>query len=438
LNRLLLLLSCLLCATLSAQVVSPRINGDGSVTFTFTVPEADDVVLKGDILPESYRLRTKVATITRHEHIRLRPANDTTWTVTVPDVAPDMYLYYYEVDGEDDGDSLDAYNPWVVRDMNRRYSAFIMPGGSADNYLDNDDIPHGSIEQLWYTSSVKDVPRRRLSLYLPPHYAQHTTTRYPVLYLFHGTGGDEESWLACGRVAQILDNLIAKGTIQPLIAVMPNCNTDLDAAPGTDPDKPVDDDLGNMSSMFGRFEASFVPDIVRYIDRICRTQADRDHRAVAGLSLGGMQALHIVANNPDLCSYIALFSAQTTPNFNQSIMKKMGRAARFGSHFAEGFTRTFPFLGNKLQRKADNFAANVAHLDIYDNLEQKLDTLFSRSPRLFYIACGEDDFVKSMNDKLRKQLTQKSYPFVYHESPGGHTWSNWRHYLLDLLPLLFK
>jgi len=437
-HLILYIVICFGIVSASAQIVSPRINPDRTVTFTFYVPEADDVVLKGDVLPVKYKFKTKVTTFTKYEEYQLKPINDTIWQVTVPELEPDMYFYYYEVDGEDDGDSLDCYNPLVVRDVDKNYSAFIVPGGYADRFLDNPNIAHGTLVKEWYDSTVKDAPRRRMSVYLPPAYNDSLDTHYPVLYLFHGTGGDENAWQECGRALQIFDNMIAKGEVEPLIVVMPNCNTDLDAAPGYSPYKDAEPSSNNTSSMFGRFESSFVTDIVEFTDSVFRTIPDKQHRAIAGLSLGGMQTLYITANNPDLCDYIGLFSAQTEPTFSERKTRQMASAARIGSNFANKFTKAFPFLGNKLQRKADNFVANTAHLHIYDNIDQKIDSLFAAKPRLFYIACGKEDFVKKMNDDFRTKLTAKGYPFTYNESEGAHTWSNWRRYLIDFLPHLWK
>lgn len=431
------ILVCLSTLTASAQITSPKINPDRSVTFSFYVPEADDVVLKGDVLPVKFKLKTFVTTISKYEEIKLKPQGDSIWSVTIPELDPDMYLYYYEVDGEEDGDSLDNFNPLVVRDMDKNYSAFIVPGGDADYYLDTPDIPHGTLIKEWYASTVKDQPRRRMSIYLPPAYNDSTDLRYPVLYLFHGTGGDENAWQECGRVLQILDNMIARGEVSPMIVVMPNCNTNLDSAPGYSPTRDARQATelanGNASSMFGRFEATFVTDIVNFVDSVYRTIPDKAHRAIAGLSLGGMQTIYIAANNPDLCDYIGLFSAQTDPTFTEGIRNKMASAARMGANFANRFTRAFPFIGGKMERKANNFAESVAHLDIYKNLDEKLQSLFSSSPKLFYIACGKEDFVKKMNDKFRDKLTKANHPFVYNETEGGHTWSNWRRYLMDFL-----
>lgn len=431
------ILTCLSTLTASAQITSPKINPDKSVTFTFYVPEADDVVLKGEVLPVKFKFRTLVTTISKYEEIKLKPQGDSIWSVTIPELEPDMYLYYYEVDGEEDGDSLDTFNPLVVRDLDKNYSAFIVPGGDADYYLDTPNIPHGTLIKEWYSSTLKDVPRRRMSVYFPPAYNDSTETHYPVLYLLHGTGGDENAWPECGRVLQILDNMIAKGEVSPMIVVMPNCNTNLDSAPGYSPYKDTKDAVelanGNASSMFGRFESTFVSEIVHFVDSAYRTIPDNSHRAIAGLSLGGMQTIYIAANNPGLFDYIGLFSAQTEPSFSNSTMKKMSSAARIGKDFANRFTRTFPFLGKKLERKADNFNENVSHLYIYEDIDKKLKSLFSAKPKLFYMACGDEDFVRSMNVKFRYKLTKANYPFIYNESKGGHTWSNWRRYLIDFL-----
>ena len=421
-----------------SQTVSPRINDDRTVTFTFCVPEADDVVLKGDVLPVRFKLKTKVAALSRRKEIELEQQNDSTWSVTIPELDPDMYFYYYEVDGEEDGDSLDTLNPLVVRDIDHSYSAFIMPGGLADNYLDNPDIAHGQLIKVWYDSKVKDMSRRRMSVYLPPSYKDGTDSRYPVLYLFHGTGGDEDAWPECGRAVQILDNMIAGGKVPPTIVVMPNCNTDLDAAPGSSPYMEASPSSNNLSSMFGHFESSFTSEIVEFVDSTFRTVPDKRHRAIAGLSLGGMQTLYISVNNPGLCDYIGLFSAQTEPYFSEQRMHQIANAARMDSEIADDVIKVLPVLGGRLLGKAANLTSSAEQLQVYKDIDQKIDSLFTQPPQLFYIACGEDDFVKTMNDELRSKLTSSGYQFVYNESKGGHTWSNWRRYLLDFLPRLWK
>ncbi len=443
-RRLLLNLFLVLFASVAvAQTSSPRINPDGSVTFTYQNQDAEEVTLKGDVQPDRYTAKSESG-----KSLKLKSGENGIWSLTVPALEPDLYMYAFEVeevlvdeDEEEDVKKIlatDAANPLRVRDVNDYYSAFIYPGEGAEDLVEDASIAHGTILQQWYKSTIKDQDRRRMMVYLPPSYESNPQTRYPVLYLFHGTGGDENAWMECGRSAQILDNLIAQKKVSPMIVVMPNCDASMDAAPGHGLDKQAENNSNNLSSMFGRFESSFVTDIVKYVDNHFRTIANKSHRAVAGLSLGGMQTLYISINNPDLCSYIGLFSAQTEPYFSEKMMGNMSRTAETASRLVDKLVKALPFLGDKLSRKADDFEANVENLDIYKDREEKIDALFSKNPRLFYIACGKDDFVITMNDDLRDTLTKGGHPFVYNESEGGHTWSNWRHYLMDFLPRLWK
>ena len=425
------LIISLVCLSINAQT-SPKVNADGTVTFTFSVPDADEVEVVGDFIPYKYKMNTKAGAIGKREKYEMSYKGDSTWTFTTPTLAPDLYMYRFEIDGEDDCDTLDPHNPNVMRDISDKYNWFIVPGGTADYYLDNPSIAHGTLEKVWYPTQIEGMQQRRMSIYLPPKYEEDASTRYPVLYLLHGTGGDENAWPECGRAVQILDNLIARGEIQPLIVVMPNTNYKIDAAPGESPYMNVEPSSNNLGDQFGRFEATFVGDILEYVDKHYRTMADRDHRAIAGLSLGGMQTIYISANNPALFSYVGLFSAQTEPYFNEKKRDRM-RAV------SEGLSKMASKLSalKKLGSKADKLEQKLENLGIYDDLDTKLDSLFALNPHLYYIACGKDDFVKYPNDKFRERLTERGHSFIYKESEGAHTWSNWRHYLLDFLPRLF-
>ena len=193
-----------------------------------------------------------------------------------------MYTYRLNIDGIY---NIAPNNPFSCRDVGTLFSLFYINGGNGDYYQVR-DVPHGNVTTTWYHSDILGS-ERRLSVYTPPFYDKNIQS-YPVLYLLHGSGGDENAWLELGRTARIMDNLIAEGKIQPMLVVMPNGNPSKQAAPGETPDnlnyKPA------MSNSFtgykdGSYEKSFT-EIIHFIDNRYRTIPDKRHRAIAGLSMG--------------------------------------------------------------------------------------------------------------------------------------------------------
>ena len=226
---------------------------------------------------------------------------------------------------------------------------------------------------------------RRMTVYTPAGY-ESSDKRYPVLYLLHGMGGDENAWSELGRASQILDNLIARGDAEPMIVVMTNGNGSQQAAPGETPAGLVKPVARVPQPAKGSFVGHF-PEVVEFVDNNYRTVADKTHRAVAGLSMGGGHSLQISLENPDTFDYVGLFSSAIPNN-------------------------------------AD--------------LAEKLKVQFEKKPALYYIAIGDQDFLYDMNKEYRALLDSNSYPYVYVESPEGHLWRNWRKYLSDFAPRLFK
>ena len=234
--------------------------------------------------------------------------------------------------------------------------------------------------------------KRRLSVYTPAGYETGDAS-YPVLYLLHGMGGDEEAWLTQGRAAQIFDQLIADGRIEPMIVVMPNGNASEEAAPGETHHGLVPPTIALPHTMDGAFEEAF-PDIVTFVDKTYRTKADKHQRAIAGLSMGGFHSLHTSKQYPDLFDYIGLFSAAINP-------RQEGSA-------------------------------------IYDDFDGKLIKQFSDRPVLYWIAIGNDDFLYKDNEAFRARLDRLGLPYEYHESAGGHIWKNWRAYLAEFAGRIFR
>lgn len=351
------------------------------------------------------------------------------WTLRSPKLAPNMYTYQFEIDEKKYTDPL---NPNTVRDIADTLSYFIIPGGNADYFLDT-DVPHGKVSKVWYPSTLEGFKQRRMSVYLPAEYDKNPDKRYPVLYLLHGSGGDEDAWLGCGRAAQILDNMMAQGKCKPMIVVMPNGNAELAAAPGADPDRPDQKPFANnMSSMFGAIESVFMHDVVDYVDSHYRTRTGKADRAIAGLSLGGLHTLYISLNNPESFDYVGLFSAQTTNAITDKSSPTVDKIGGLWNTLSD----TFPALRKKKIGKTMEAAAGQ-DADIYKNFDAKLQKQFNPAPKLYYIAVGTGDFTKKLNDDLRLTLADHRYPYVYHESDGGHTWDNWRNYLINFLPRLF-
>lgn len=422
-----LLLSC--TVGVLAQPQEPRIEPDGRVTFVYADDTASIVQLKGSFIPKKKKIKTPAGTFGREQVYDMQrlPADSTTWTFTSEALPSEMYTYRFVVDGRP---IADPANPCFVRDVKDTLSYFIIDGETGGYYMDR-DVPHGKVERVWYPSTMNNMAQRRMTVYTPPTYDETEQDSFPVLYLLHGSGGDETSWTDYGRAAQILDNMIAAGTIQPLIVVMPNGNASLDAAPGESPYQQSEPSALNITSMLGKIEYAFVPEVVGYVEQHYRARQSKAARAIAGLSLGGLQTIYISANNPDTFDYVGLFSAQTTNLLTSKRAKTISNIRNKAVNLMNMTGFQFYFLSGG---KADKFS----HVQIYEDFETKLAVQFHIKPYLYYIAVGEEDFVLKLNNDFRKKLDEKNYPYVYHPTDGAHTWENWRKYLVDFLPRLFK
>jgi len=412
---------------------SPIINADNSVTFRLSAPGANEVFVEGSFLDKKFKVRTKAGTFGKTQKAKMTKDGNI-WVYTTKPLDSEIYTYNFVVDDEE---RIDPNNPNKIRDVNDYYSYFIIKGGIADNYI-TQNVVHGSVEKVWYPSTMKDMPKRRMTVYTPAEYKTNPTKTFPVLYLLHGSGGDENAWEEAGKAIQILDNLISQGKTEPMVVVMPNGIVKFAAAPGCDPQTPnAKATAMNPESMLGIYESTFVPEIVTYIEANYRVKKDKADRAIAGLSLGGLHTLFISANNPDMFDYIGLFSAQTTNALNDNRITTLGGLATE----VEGLASKIPFLnGTKFGEKVSGFAGkfNDGKLEIYSKLDGKLKNQFANPPKLYYIAVGEDDFVKKLNDDFRAKLDAEGYKYTYNETDGGHSWENWRKYLVDFLPRIFK
>ncbi len=375
-----------------ATTISPHINYDKSVTFLLDAPNASEVEIKGDFIGASEGVGNfpKTAENKIPESVSMKKNGEGMWEYTTPPLSPELYTYNFVVDGLTVPDPSNIHR---VRDIGSFFNIFIIDGGYADNYSVR-DVPHGTVSKIWYPSETLEM-NRRATIYLPAGY-ENSEVRYPVLYLLHGMGGDEESWADLGRASQILDNLIAEGKVKPMIVVMPNGNADMEGAPGQTSEGLISPTMNHPKTMEGSFETHF-PGLVNYIDSHYRTLSDKSDRAIAGLSMGGFHAMHISKQFPDMFDYVGLFSAATMP-------------------------------------------MDGTISEIYKNYDEKLARQFApgEAPQLYWIGIGRDDFLYEMNSDYRKYLDLHGYPYTYRETSEGHIWKNWRIYLSDFLPLLFK
>ncbi len=366
--------------SISMDFRSVVVNPDNTITFTYVAPKAHRVQVGGNFFRQPNGTYGE-------GFADLSQRADGLWTYTTGVTESELYRYEFIVD---DVYTVDASCPYVIRDGVVLRNVFVVPGKEGDLTMVQ-DVPHGTVAKVWYPSSVG--PDRRMSVYTPAGYDPKGKTKYPVIYLLNGGGGDENEWLNLGRASQILDNLIAQGKIVPMIAVMPNGHIKQTAAQG---ESSLGFDVyGNhpISLDKNEFESSF-NDIIDYIDKNYRTYADRKHRAIAGLSMGGYHTVVISANYPDKFGYVGVFSAAVS------------------------------LLGG-------------SESGMTSGMDAKLAKLFSYKP-IYHIYIGNEDFLYASNQEFRKRLDAAGYDYQYTESTCGHVWKNWRHYLEDFTTQLFR
>ena len=374
------------------QVESPVINPDGTVTFRYQAPKAVKVEVTGDFLPNEtveVEFNGQKMTYDAPGVGVFKEGPNGVWEYTTPfKVAPEFYNYTFRVDGQS---VLDPNNVFVNRDVASLTSVLLVPGGRADLYTVQ-RVPHGSVTKVWYPSATAGFDRR-LTVYTPAGY-ETSKAKYPVLYVLHGIGGDEDAWVTQGRATQILDNLIAQGKAKPMIVVFTNGNISQEAAPLENSTGYTRPTMSLPQTMEGTFETAF-PEIVKFVDSRYRTIAKKQSRAVCGLSMGGFHTLNLSLNYPDLFNYSGMFSAA---------------------------------IG----------VSDPSVSPMYQDFDGKLATYFAKKPALLWIGCGNTDFLYQANQDFMKKLDANGFKYTYMETDGGHIWRNWRIYLSEFVPLLFK
>jgi enterochelin esterase-like enzyme len=299
------------------------------------------------------------------------------WSLTTEPLEPDFYGYSFNVDG---ARVFDSANSGLVPNLLNPRSLLHVPGDRSLPWEVN-DVPHGTVHRHVYASPIGG-DTRDLYVYTPPGYDAAASTRYPVLYLLHGFSDDASAWIAVGMANVILDNLITRGAARPMIVVMPLGY----GAPEIVRTAPRDEAITN--SNVDRFGDMMLSEIIPQVERSYRASTDRSSRAIAGLSMGGGEALVIGLNHPD----------------------RFAAVGGFSSGLREGFESRFPHL------------TPSAHA--------QLPTL--------WIACGTSDGLFDVNRQFRDWLTGKQVRLTAVDTPGAHTWMVWRRNLAAFAPLLFK
>jgi len=359
-------------------LVSTEVAADRKVTFRIYAPKADEVRLRGDWMegPATEPLQKDDRGV---------------WSTTVGPLAPDFYSYSFAVDGVK---TVDPKNAAIKQGVTSVDNMLTVPGPEAA-FQETRGVPHGEIRIAWYKSSTLGG-ERRLHVYTPPGY-DASRERYPVFYLLHGGGDEDSGWSTIGRAGFILDNLLAAGKGRPMLVVMPNGSLPRPAnlpllAPGTTPSPEV---AAALAASQARFTSELMKDVIPFVEKTYRVRTDARSRAIAGLSMGGGQTQRILAANPDAFAYVAIWSAGVRPEGSEAFLKD---AASF--------------------------------LAAPEKANQSL--------RLLSIRVGEKDFALPGTRNLSELLSKHKIEHKLEVNGGGHTWLNWRLYLSELLPLLFR
>jgi enterochelin esterase-like enzyme len=396
---------------------SPEILQDGRVTFRLSAPNAASVVVRNTT--------GGYADWPGGNDVAMSKNDQGVWSTIVGPLKSEYYIYVFVVDGVQ---AFDPQNVFHMRVGTRYGNSLRIPGARTADYGVN-DVPHGTVSQVWYSSPSLNLTRR-MYVYTPPGY-ETANARYPVFFLLHGGGGDEDAWTNLGRAPQILDNLIAQGKAKPMIVVMTNGNPNQVASPdyvaplqggGRGAGSPGQGGAQAGSAMAGSgmidFPKSVVADLIPFVDKVYRTIPDRENRAIAGLSMGGGMTLYAAFNNLDKFAWVGTFSAGLPP---------------------------MPGVGVPIDPPPN--AAKLRGPDINRSIDTKklaellpqLESGANARLRLFYVAIGAEDGLITAHTAFKSLLKEKGVNVTIVEMEGyGHEWPFWRICLHDYAARLFR
>jgi enterochelin esterase family protein len=370
-------------------VVSPDVLSDRRVVFRIYAPKAQAVTLNAGDIPAVSPTFTKL--------------ENGVWEATTAVVPPGAFRYVFVVDGVR---TLDPVNTRLSESNTATWSMFDIPGLEA---ADLRDVPHGAVAEVFYASSVLKRTRR-MHVYTPPGY-ESGSKKYPVFYLLHGAGDTDDAWTGVGRAGFILDNLIASGKAVPMIVVMPAGHQPATMPAGAPPS-------------INPFTLEFMDDVMPYVKEHYRVKSDRDDRAIAGLSMGGSQTLDIAFRHLSKFAYIGVFSSGAS----------LGGGARAAAPAAPGAPApaAVPAPAAAAQPAPPRPDWEAIHVADLDNPKLKKDT------QLIWLATGADDRLMPNTTATVDLLKKHGFAPEFKETAGGHTWLNWRDYLIEFAPRLFK
>jgi enterochelin esterase-like enzyme len=374
----------------AAALVSPEVLSDGRITFRIRAAAAESVQLNASDIP-ALAGGGRGASPAGRAPGALTRIEDGVWTVTVGPVDPGAYRYRFVVDGLQ---VLDPASSQISESNGNVWSLVVVPGSE---FQDTKQVPHGAVAAItYYSTALKTF--RRMHVYTPPGY-EKGGPQLPVFYLLHGAGDSDEAWSSVGRAGIILDNMLAAKQVKPMIVVMPAGHQPGQNAFGA----PAGGGRGaadaNAEPMFTQ---EFMADIMPYVESHYRTVNDRAHRAIAGLSMGGMQTLDIAFRHLDRFAYIGVFSSGASLGG--------GRGAA---------TAAAPSYEDQHKANLDNAA-------------------LKKGTKLVWLSTGVDDSLMSNTKSTVEMLKKHGFAPVFKESPGAHTWINWRNYLREFAPQLFQ
>ena len=392
------------------KVVSPEVSADGTVTFRILAPNAQKVMLMdNDIgvmlsgagpgpLTGSTTPAVPAGTKLPQGGLAFNKNADGIWEASFGPVPSGAYRYAFIVDGVR---VLDPVNTRTSESNTNVWSMFTVSGSPL---MDTRDVPHGAVASVFYFSQVLNATRR-MHIYTPPGY-EAGNQKYPVFYLLHGAMDTDDAWPSVGRACFILDNLIADGKVKPMIVVMPAGHQ-----PGQ-PAIPPPPQPGAPPAI-NPFTNEFMTDIMPYVEKNYRTINDRQHRAIAGLSMGGFQTLDIAFLHLDKFSQIGVFSS----------------GAVLGRRPAAAPAQGAPTAAEPpAPPRPDWEVVHQANLD---------DAGLKKGTKLIWISTGVDDGLMPNTRSTVDILKKHGFNPVFIESPGAHSWFNWRNYLIEFAPQLF-
>jgi enterochelin esterase family protein len=359
---------------------SPEVLSDRRVVFRVFSPKAEEVRLVGTDIPRNM------------QGLPMTKSDNGVWELTVGPLEPGAYRYNFNVNGVA---VIDPRSPAISESNNNVWSLVYVPGAE---FMETKDVPHGAVAAVTYHSTALQKDRR-MHVYTPPGYELGKGT-FPVLYLLHGAGDNDESWTSVGRAGFILDNLIAAQKARPMIVVMPAGHTSRIQA----------NVIGRSAT--DEFVQDFVQDVVPYVEKHYRVVADRGHRAIAGLSMGGNQTLHVAIPRLDQFAYVGVFSSGL-----------LGAGAGRGAPPSAGTPPPAPAL-------------DTAWVD--ENLGSLDNGAKKHALKVFWFGTGSEDRLMPTTEATVELFKQHGFAPVFKRSGGGHTWANWRDYLNEFAPQLFQ